>query len=110
MLALSEGRNLITLRDILLALKAAEEWTSNLAKVAQQIVASDWQRETDAVESYIRSRPDGEERKERVLRAFKQVEGPKLEMYIQSLINQGRIYEFNGKNAGKMLGIKVRDE
>lgn len=110
MLALSEGRNLIVLRDILLALKAAEEWTSNLAKVAQQIVASDWQRETDAVESYIRSRPDSEERKERVLRQFKHVEGPKLEMYIQSLINQGRIHEFNGKNAGRMLGIKVRDE
>lgn len=107
LIAMSEGRNQTTLRDILLALKQAEEWVSNLVNVARQITASDWQRACDEVEKFVASRPNGEEGRARVLRAFKHVEGPKLEMYIQSLISQNRLREFGG-DKGKMLAVTVR--
>jgi len=109
MVVLSEGRWVITERDILLALRAAEDWTSALATVAQQIVASDWQRATEEIRAFIESLPNKEAKRERVLRKFKHIEGPRMEQYIASLIGQGYIYEFGAGGGAKMLGAKNRE-
>jgi len=109
MLVLSEGRTVIEVRDILLALKAAEEWTSSLAIVARQIVASDWQRATDEIEAFLDGLPFHEAKRERLLRKFKHVEGVRMEQMIGSLIAQGRLREYGGGTTGKMIAV-VKDE
>ena len=106
MLALSEGLSRIQLRHILLALQAAEEWTSNLASIAQQIVASDFQRACDKIEDYLASRPDGEEKRERVTRNFREIETFRLDGFIASLVAQGRVRIFRAEKGGEMLGLK----
>lgn len=98
LLALSEGRVVSELRDVLRALEAAEEWIGNLIIISNKLSASDWQRACDDVEAYIQSRPGGVAKRSDVMRRFRAVEGQKMVMYLRSLSDQGRIKEYTDRD------------
>lgn len=108
-LVISEGRTIITLPDILCALEQTEQWVANLVEIARQITASEFQRFCDNVENFINSRPDRQARREQVIRHFKAIETFKLETYISSLIQQGRVREFNGDAGAKYLTTEPKE-
>jgi hypothetical protein len=102
LLAMSEGRAMVELNDVLLALEAMEEWVTNLATVVGQISASDFERACDEVLDFITSK-GGSVPREKVIRRFRAIETRFLESYIGSLISQGRLREVNGKDKVKYL-------
>lgn len=110
LLALSEGRTTVELRDILMSLEQVEEWVANLVSITKKITASEFERYCDDVENYLKSRPDQTEKRERVIRRFRAIESFRLEQYIQSLIAQGRVREFNGTGGAKYLAVRGRGE
>ena len=109
MLAVSEGRTKATLRDVLMALEAAETWVANLVTVASQISASDWERACDEIVAFVDSR-GGEVKREVVMRKFKSVELRFLLSYLDALYGQGRLREFNGEHKAKMIATPKRED
>ncbi len=109
-LVLSEGRTVIQLTDILCALEQTEEWLDNMVTIARKISASEFQRLCDMVEAYVLSRPNREEKRERVTRHFKSIETFKLDIYIDSLVKQGRLFDIRGTNGGRVLTAVPRSE
>jgi hypothetical protein len=98
LLAVSDGRTETELIDVLCAIEAAEEWVKNLLIVAQQINASDFERNCDQVEAYIRSKDD-RIKLELVNRRFKAWRVRDLQEAINALASQGRIKEVSEAGA-----------
>lgn len=55
LLAMVEGRMLVTLPDAVAAIGLAEEWVANLITISGKITASTFQRDCDMMEAYIGS-------------------------------------------------------
>lgn len=102
LLALDAGRDVITMRDLLLAVEAAEEWATNLLTVVGQISTSDFARACDEVVEYIEEK-GGSVKREMVMRKFRGIETRFLEGYVSTLVGQGRVKETTGKDRGKYL-------
>jgi hypothetical protein len=107
LLAVSDGRTETELIDVLAAIEAAEEWVKNLLIVAQQINASDFERNCDQVEAYIRSKDD-RIKLEFVNRRFKAWRVRDLQEAIGALASQGRIKEVSEAGA-KWLVINKKE-
>lgn len=103
LLALSDGRNRTEQYDVLCAIHYAEEWVKNLMIVASQISASDFERNCDEVENFVRER-DGKVKLEFVNRRFKAWRVRDLQEAINALCSQGRIMELS-ENGGKWLAL-----
>jgi len=103
LLALVEGRDEADLKHVLQAIEAAEEWVKNLMIVGSQISASDFERNCDLVEQFVRERDD-KVKLEFVNRRFKAWRVRDLAETIGALTSQGRIKETSGKD-GKWLEI-----
>jgi len=58
LLAVADGRTEVSMDDVCYVLSQAETWASNLIGIAQQISASEFEREVDEIELYVESRPD----------------------------------------------------
>lgn len=56
LLAVSDGRKVTELVDVLKAIECAEEWINNLMIVARKINASDFERACDEVEAFVNSK------------------------------------------------------
>lgn len=98
LLALEDGRDHVTLRDVVLAIEAAEEWTANLFYIAEQISASLWAREVDEIEQFVMAK-GGEVLRQVVFRKFASRQNRILEQQIEALQAQARLatVERNGK-------------
>ena len=103
LLALSDGRDKTEERDVLCAIHYAEEWVKNLMIVASQISASDFERNCDEVENFVRER-DGRVKLEFVNRRFKAWRVRDLQEAIGALCSQGRIKE-QSEAGGKWLAL-----
>ncbi len=92
MLAVADGREETELIDVLKAIEAAEEWVKNLMIVARQINASDFERNCDEIEAFVRSKED-RVKLEQVNRRFKAWRVRELQEAIGALASQGRVKE-----------------
>jgi hypothetical protein len=90
LMALDDGRTEVELRDVVLAIVAAEEWLSNLFTIAEQISASAWAREVDEIEAFVIAK-GGETTREVVMRKFASRHLRDLLTQLDSLEAQGRI-------------------
>lgn len=106
LLALDDQRAEVELRDVVLALVAAEEWTANLFHIAKQISASAWARECDEVEAFVAAKSPWVFR-EVVMRKFSSRHPRDLLLQLESLHAQGRVIEIDVK--GKKALTLVKD-
>lgn len=91
LLAIEEGATEISLRHLLLALEAAEEWVSALLTMVSKISDSEWKRLVDEVYDFIA--PKSRTSIESVYRKFASRRGRDLAEHIDALKAQGRVYE-----------------
>lgn len=105
LLALEDGRTLVELRDVVVAIQHAEEWLANLFTIAAQISASAWAREVDEIEFFLLAK-GGSSVREVVMRKFGSRHPRDLMQQIDSLIEQGRVKTAEDK--GKKLLQIVR--
>src|SRR5690606_41001355 len=103
LLALEDGRDEVLLQDVLIAIEQAEEWIANLFLMAQKVSASQWARDVDEIENFIRAK-NGRALFEVVMRKFNSRRNRDLLEQIASLQAQGRVREAN-KNGRKYLEI-----
>lgn len=103
LLALSEGKDEAQEIHVLKAIAFAEEWVKNLFIIAEQISASDFERNCDLVEQFVKER-DGKVKLEFVNRRFKAWRVREIQETISALVSQGRIRELSGKE-GKWLEL-----
>ena len=103
LLALAAGRDRTELIDVLTAIHYAEEWVKNLLIVSQKISASDFERNCDEVEAFIKAK-DGKLKMEMVNRRFKSWRMRDLQEAINSLQQQGRLREVV-ENKSKYLEV-----
>lgn len=103
LLALAEGLSEATVLHVNKAILFSEEWVKNLFIVAEQISASDFERNCDLVEQFVKERDD-KVKLEFVNRRFKAWRVRDLQESIGALVSQGRIREMSGKE-GKWLEI-----
>lgn len=92
LLALDEGRTEVGLRDVVLAVEAAEEWLENLFLVTSLISASQWARETNEVEEFIIAK-GGTVLRQMIYRKFASRHPRDLQLQLESLLAQGRLIE-----------------
>jgi hypothetical protein len=92
LLAVSDGRKVTELVDVLKAIECAEEWINNLMIVARKINASDFERACDEVEAFVNSK-ENKVKLEFVNRRFKAWRVRELQEAIGALTSQGRIKE-----------------
>jgi hypothetical protein len=103
LLALVEGKQEAELKHVLQAIAAAEEWVKNLMIVSTQISASDFERNCDLIEQFVRER-DNSVKLEVVNRRFKSWRVRDLQEAVGALCSQGRLREISGKT-GKFLEV-----
>jgi len=101
LLAVSDGRKVTELIDVLKAIESAEEWVKNLLIVARQINASDFERACDEIEFFVRGKDD-RVKLEFVNRRFKAWRVRDLQEAIGALASQGRVKEVS-EAGGKWL-------
>jgi hypothetical protein len=106
LLALEDGRDEVTLTDLLIAIEQVEEWLSNLFIMAELVSASQWARETDEIEAFIAGK-GGRALYEVVMRKFRGRRNRDLLEQLNSLQAQGRVKEENGAGR-KYLAINQR--
>lgn len=94
LLALEDGRAEVRLEDLLIAIEQAEEWIANLFLMAEKVSASQWARDVDDIENFIRAK-NGRTLYEVVMRKFNSRRSRDLMEQITSLQVQGRIREEN---------------
>lgn len=107
LLALDDGRSEVSLRDVVLAIEAAEEWLENLFTVTSLISASQWARETDEVEAFVVAK-NGRCLRQLVYRKFANRHPRDIQLQIESLLAQGRIIE--DVKDGKNYLVQVRGD
>jgi hypothetical protein len=103
LLALVEGSNITEMKHVLQAIQAAEEWVKNLFIVAEKISASDFERNCDEVEAYVKAK-DNKIKLEFVNRRFKAWRVRDLQEAVGALCSQGRLKEVSDKS-GKWLEV-----
>ena len=103
LIALSDGRDEADVPDVIKAISFAEEWVRNLFIIAEQISASDFERNCDLVEQFVKER-DNKVKLEFVNRRFKAWRVRDLNESIGALVSQGRLREISGKD-GKWLEL-----
>jgi len=107
LLAVSDGRKVTELIDVLKAIESAEEWVKNLLIVARQINASDFERACDEIELFVRGKDD-RVKLEFVNRRFKAWRVRDLQEAIGALASQGRVKEVS-ETGGKWLVINKKE-
>lgn len=103
LLALSDGVDVATETHVVKAIAFAEEWVKNLFIVAEQISSSEFERNCDLVEQFVKGR-DNKVKLEFVNRRFKAWRVRELQEVIGALTSQGRVREISGKD-GKWLEL-----
>lgn len=101
LLALEDGRDTVRLEDVLIAIEQAEEWIANLFLMAEKVSASQWARDVDEIENFIRAK-NGRALYEVVMRKFNSRRSRDLLEQLSALQQQGRVREEN-KNGRKHL-------
>jgi hypothetical protein len=106
-LALAKGFHRVGLNEILFAIGQAEEWVANLLTVSSMIASSDFERGCNQIEEFIESK-DGEVTIAALHRRFRALEPRVMQMFLESLTNQHRIYEFKSSSS-RMMGLTKKE-
>jgi len=93
LIALSRGSKTIEVDDVLVAVRAAEEWVPNLIKLMEGVASNDWTAQLDKVLLYIQK--NGSVSKAETYRQFKDM-GFQLDNVTKSLVQQKLIKDNNG--------------
>lgn len=109
LLALSEGRDIVTVKDILHAIKQAEEWVDNLLFIAARISGSEFQRQADEVEEFIRE-AGGTVKRALVVKQFRKYPLKDLIPMVESLKEQARVFEFPGTGGQAYISIRPKEK
>lgn len=107
LLALSEGEDEASLRHVLLAIEAAEEWVTNLVNLSDKISASDFERQCDRIEQYVVER-GGSVELAVLNRRFRALDARFLSGYLEALKGQGRLRAIDGEK--KRVYIEINKE
>lgn len=91
LLAVEEGKDVIGLKHVLLAIEAAEEWLSSVLLMVEKISDSEWKRLVDEVHDFIASK--SRVSLEAVHRRFSSRRSRDLSEHIDALKAQGRVFE-----------------
>jgi hypothetical protein len=108
LLALEEQRTEVTLRDVVIALIAAEEWLENLFFIAEQISASMWAREVDEVEQFVLAK-GGQVAKQVLFRKFASRQLRDLLQQLESLKAQGRVTDATDNGRQVYRAMRAED-
>lgn len=108
LLALEESRTEVELRDVVLAIEAAEEWVGNLFWVTAQISASAWAREVDEIEAFVLSR-GGQVTRQALFRKFASRQLRDLLQQLEHLHAQGRVVEVTEDQKKFLRAIQLGD-
>lgn len=92
LIAIEDGRDLVTTTDLLIAIEQAEEWLANLMIMAERVAESEWGRQTDEIEQFIEAK-GGSALYEVTMRKFASRRTRDLMEQLTSLMNQGRVKE-----------------
>ncbi len=103
LLAIVDGESETQMKHVLQAIQASEEWVKNLLIVSQKISASDFERNCDLVEQFVKEKDD-RIKLEHVNRRFKSWRVRDLQETIGALCSQGRLREVSDKS-GKWLEV-----
>jgi hypothetical protein len=107
LVAMSEGKTVVSERHELIALEQAEEWLENAIRMISLTTATGFARDMNEVERFVNSQPNGRVKKERVYRHM----GPRLTKWdvdrlIENLVAQGRVEEPPPSREGRFIIIK----
>jgi len=92
LIAMSRGSKLIEVDDVLVAVRAAEEWVPNLIKLMEGVASNDWTAQLDKVLQFVQKRESVS--KAETYRQFKDM-GFQLDNVTKSLMQQKLIKENN---------------
>jgi hypothetical protein len=90
LLAMYEKSDNVELKHLLIAIHYAEQWFTNLVRMAQSISESEWQRELDELEAFVTNK-GGKVRFDEVFRRFGSKRKREFDEMVESLRSQGRI-------------------
>lgn len=90
LLAMNERSEQVELIHMLIAIHYAENWFTNLVRMAASISESDWQREIDSLESFVTSK-GGKVRYDEAFKRFGNKKKREFDEMLDSLRSQGRM-------------------
>lgn len=100
LLALSDGRQMATLEDMIVALGYAEGWLADMTSVVDKLADSAFSTACDSIEAFIAGR-EGHEAEASLIYNFRKGEPMRVtEEYLKSLLAQRRITERAGRAGG----------
>lgn len=91
LLAMSEDRQDVELKDLLVVLKQSEWWFEDFLKVIRSVAESDFQREANEIAAYIHAGKDHQRNRANAMRAFSKYRKRQFDEIIESLVEQGRV-------------------
>jgi hypothetical protein len=107
LVALVNGRRVVTLDDELIAIEAAEEWINNIFLMVETTTATGFSRSVDGVEKIIAA---GKNQQIRIERLYARLKEPVrfVDEWINQLVKEGRIEksEVKGEYGAYVLKIK----
>lgn len=109
LLALEDGRDVVNMTDLLIAIEQAEEWLQNLFFMAERVSESQWAREVDDIEKFIAAK-GGKARYETVMTKFRSRRSRDLLEQLNSLFAQGRVSEQNSGATKYLVINEVRND
>jgi hypothetical protein len=100
LLALSDGRAVVTMPDVLRALAQVQEWLDTAIRVVDKIAASSFSRACDEIEAFIASREAGEAMASQIYALMKGSRPRDVNEYLESLTVQGRVEAIQPQSGG----------
>lgn len=109
MVALSEGRKIVTRPDVLVALQQVESWLNTALEVVDGIAASAFSRNCDHIYAFIAGREGREVDASKVYGLMKGIRPRETDEFLDSLVKQGRL-EAIVPQAGGARKYRVKGE
>lgn len=100
---------MVSYRDLILAIYAAEEWLTNLIYIVAQVSGSMWSRAVDDIERFIKIK-GGTVRQSVVYTKFKDRQGREMDMQIDALIKQGRVKQIQKDRHYWLEAVGAKEE
>lgn len=100
LLAMDDRRDVVNLNDMLHALRAGEEWFTNMLRIISRLNANSFERACADIYGFVNGR-GGRVGKTALFRRFKQFTDWEMSNYLKSLQNQHRVWPGANKENGR---------
>lgn len=107
LLALHDGKTVISEGHLLHALAQAELWFVDMVKMANAVSSSDFERKVDEIEKFIRSGKEGRRSVTYVRDRFKQYRVAEQDEFLNQLTQRGRIRKMTVDNVPTLEAMNV---